>query len=461
MFLNAPSERGRTKETAKELPKAPLLNKSLYPLHLRRGAVSPASFSLKSASTASSLNALPRGYNELCNALSGKGPIILLSDQGSLQSLCSLHARMTCSCLSVKSTGSDDSQVIPDDANGGNQAGDENFVSNSQAKPENLTLSVPVEYYGKRKNRNGNHQQLEMEDAATKADTNINHKAPQITKGPRMNESEETTTAERGVNSSQGNVASSSEMTQIEFPLDNINPNNSSECQKIMESPVIFENTNKVRQSPVHAHDDLNTAEQQAKLPVKPVPVVGRALSAYSLMEYNIREDKLPHGNSQFQEGPIDLANTSIADDEPKRRHSAFTPCNSSSTMIKGRRGRLSTGCMREKVAECEPLMNETAIQLTGERCDDDNEVQNINSIKEQSNAVQPWKRFRKSGLTAYYSPPKFTRVNEDNIVSEIEILTTPKIEANCVRPISPYTAIGYLPSVANRCSEKDFTSRV
>jgi len=126
---------------------------------------------------------------------------------------------MTCSCLSVKSTGSDGSQGVPDDANGGNQAGDENFVSSSQAKPENLTLSVPVEYYGKRKNRNGNHQQLEMEDAATKADTNINHKAPQITKGTRMNECEETITAKRGVNSSQGNVAFSSEMTQINSHL--------------------------------------------------------------------------------------------------------------------------------------------------------------------------------------------------------------------------------------------------
>ena len=83
---------------------------------------------------------------------------------------------MTCSCLSVKSTGSDGSQGVPDNANGGNPAGDENFVSSSQAKPEYLTLSVPVENYGKRKNRNGNHQELEMEDAVTKADTNINHK---------------------------------------------------------------------------------------------------------------------------------------------------------------------------------------------------------------------------------------------------------------------------------------------
>lgn len=367
---------------------------------------------------------------------------------------------MTCSCLSVKSTGSDESQGVPHDTNGGNPGGDENFVSSSPAKPENLTLSVPVEYHGKRKKRNGNHQEVEMENAATKTDANVNDQAPQMTKSPGKDESEETIIAERGVNSSQGNVAPCSEMTLLEFSLDNININNSCECQEIRESPVTFENTNEVRQSPVHAQDDLNTAELQVKLPVKPVPVVGRALSAYSLMEYNIREDKLPHDNSQVQKGPMDLANASITNDEPKRRHSAFTPCNSSSMMIKERRGRLSTGCMKEKVAECEPLINETATQLIGDRWDDD-EVQNINSIKEQSNAIQPGKRLRKSGLSAYYSPPKFTRVNEDNAVSEIEILTTPKIDENWVRPTSPYTAKGYLPTVANRCSEIEVTSRV
>ena len=468
-LLNTTCDRGKTpaKENTKELPRTPFLNKSLYPLHLRRGAVSPASFSLKSASTASSLNALPRGYNELCNALSGKGPIILLSDQGSVQSLCSLNSRMTCSCASVKSVGSDGSQGAPANATGtsGNltpTGSDGSIASSPPAKVENLTLSVPVEYHGKRKGKKENQFLLEMETTTSLTNVNANYQNTHVE--TIMHETDGTNVNKQDMTISPRNEASSGACESERTHMDESSGNPCKECQETRESPVTFENTNVVTTSCLQTEDRLSTLEK--KLPVKPVPVVGRVVSAYSVMEYSLCKDKFQR-NGQAQEGCQDVPNTSGDKHEPKRRHSAFTPCNSISSSSKGRRGRLSTGCMKEKVAEFEPLINETAMQaylndevFISDKYGDD-EVQNITSVKEQGYGLHTGKRFRKSGLSAHYSPPKFSKENEDTASSGTKNTSTKELEENWTLPVSQHSTKGYLPTVANYYSELEVTSQV
>lgn len=103
-----------------------------YPLHLRRGAVSPASFSIKSTSTTSSYNQLHKSSKDLCNALKSKGPIIVLSEQ-SLQSLNSLHPNITFSCASLmSSTGESNAQAQSDNS----------LAAKEAEKQENGTVNV-------------------------------------------------------------------------------------------------------------------------------------------------------------------------------------------------------------------------------------------------------------------------------------------------------------------------------
>lgn len=479
-FLNVPGEKksATTRESLKEPPKTPLLNKSLYPLYLRRGAVSPASFSLKSTSTASSLNALPRGYNELCNALSGKGPIILLSDQASVQSLCSINSRMACSCSSLKSVGSDGSQGAATNAHviGGNlpHAGsDGSFVSSPPAKIDGTqaTLSVPVECHGKRRDSNGNYSLLTTENVSRGDASENNNETKEnlhvsVETAELVNETRDTNISKTDTDATPTNKASSvtdiSDNTQRELTPVNLDQNSRCKhCREISGTIFTFKNATDVENSPSKNNEEI-------KLPVKPVPVVGRAVSAYSIMEYNLQRNVLP-SNGQRQEQCKDMSNVNDEENTPKRRHSAFTPCDSTTSTVKRRKGRLSTGCMREHVAECEPLINGNVVQASPDEVfATDKEVENIVNVSDQNN-VLGGKRMRKSGVSVCYSPTKFTQVSapssEDITVTENKNYSLENTnEEPWIRPIHPCSSNGYLPTYATQHEhfpELERTSRV
>ena len=391
------------KESPKENPRTPLINKSLYPLHLRRGAVSPASFSLKSASTASSLNALPRGYNELYNALSGKGPIILLSDQASVQSLCSLNSRMTCSCSSLRSAGSDGTagDVEGIEGNRTRVGSDGSFVYSPTEKAEGTyaTLSVPVECHGKRKDssesRNGvketesNHGMSETKKKKSDSDQTYNNN--------ETNEDyfEPVEFVSQPNEWRTGNSNEDSFSSRVDYQT-NGSP------VPIINDGAVTSNTTIETQNANENNTCQHCQEAKIELPVKPVPVIGRTVSAYSIMEYNIGKNTLP---SKDKSGPVCDDNS---DNGPKRRHSAFTPCYENSSLTKRRKGLLSTSCMKKQVAECEPLINGTAVRAhPSEETDGENEEEDIFSSQGE-NTIQGWRRTRKSGVSDCSSPTKF-----------------------------------------------------
>lgn len=395
------------KETPKEIHRAPLINKSLYPLHLRRGAVSPASFSLKSASTASSLNALPRGYNELYNALNGKGPIILLSDQASVQSLCSINSRMTCSCSSLRTAGSDGTQRVlaKTDGNRAWSGSDSSFVYSPTEKVDGtqVTLSVPVECHRKRKDSSESRNRIKG--------TELSHSLASTKKGKC-----EYDTTENSNDRNETDIKPTEFVTlRHEGEADHrgkcdrnlVNPqvdhgeNTSQVLRKNDENMTMSQNTTNVNDSPSEEKED------DIKLPVKPVPVVGRAVSAYSIMEYNIAKNILPR-NDETQ-GVYKNPNDCNSGNGPKRRrHSAFTSCHENSSVMNRRKGRLSTGCMREHVTECEPLINGSVVQAhPSEELVGDKEVEDI-FILQNDQSFQRGKRLRKIGTSD--SPPSFTQ---------------------------------------------------
>lgn len=395
------------KETPKEIHRAPLINKSLYPLHLRRGAVSPASFSLKSASTASSLNALPRGYNELYNALNGKGPIILLSDQASVQSLCSINSRMTCSCSSLRTAGSDGTQRVlaKTDGNRAWSGSDSSFVYSPTEKVDGtqVTLSVPVECHRKRKDSSESRNRIKG--------TELSHSLASTKKGKC-----EYDTTENSNDRNETDIKPTEFVTlRHEGEADHrgkcdrnlVNPqvdhgeNTSQVLRKNDENMTMSQNTTNVNDSPSEEKED------DIKLPVKPVPVVGRAVSAYSIMEYNIAKNILPR-NDETQ-GVYKNPNDCNSGNGPKRRrHSAFTSCHENSSVMNRRKGRLSTGCMREHVTECEPLINGSVVQAhPSEELVGDKEEEDI-FILQNDQSFQRGKRLRKIGTSD--SPPSFTQ---------------------------------------------------
>lgn len=441
----------------KELPRTPLLNKSLYPLHLRRGAVSPASFSLRSASTASSLNALPRGYNELCNALSGKGPIILLSDQASVQSLCSLHSRMTCSCSSLKSVGSDGLQGAAANADAGS---DGSLVSSPPAKVDGMqvTLSVPVECHGKRRNSNGHHGLLATENGKCRGDTKETLLTPVVSVPIERGRTD--INKKDDMDKMLTNHTSSVAVTEnTRKGLDNINLNSPNiHCLETGVSPFTFKNTKDVENLPLQKDDELDAS--QVKLPVKPVPVVGRAVSAYSLMEYRLYKDVVPN-NGESPECQ-DLPNTNNDKNSPTRRHSAFTLIDSTSSTVKARQGRLSTGCMRENVTECEPLINGNV----GQACPNDvfirdEEGENVVSESDQR-SVHTLQRLRKSGVSVCYLPTNSSQRSEDSTVPKIKEPSTENTDEDTwLRPIHPCSSNGCLLRVTTHCPNSERTSRV
>ena len=418
-----------TKETPKEIHRTPLINKSLYPLHLRRGAVSPASFSLKSASTASSLNALPRGYNELYNALSGKGPIILLSDQASVQSMCSINSRMTCSCSSLRTAGTDG--YANTDGNRTRLGSDGSLVYSPTEKVDatQVTLSVPIECHGKRKDNSDSR-------TGTKGTEN-SHSLPATKKRKCENDAtdysnnrnetefetvEFVTLPHEGESGSRGKHDGNLVNSQVDHGenechgLSRKDENNIADNQNVNQThyqETMRENTPNVDNSPCKfTSQQANSAFEKGddlKLPVKPVPVIGRAVSAYSIMEYNIGKNMLP-GNDENQA----VFNNSKAgydcknENGPKRRrHSAFTSCHDNSSVMTRRRGRLSTGCMKEHVTECEPLMNGSVVQAhPSEELDGDKEEEDIFVLQSGDQNFQSGKRHRKIGTSD--SPPSF-----------------------------------------------------
>jgi len=165
-------------------------------------------------------------------------------------------------------------------------------------------------------------------------------------------------------------------------------------------SPSEF--TNQQANSPFEKGDDL-------KLPVKPVPVIGRAVSAYSIMEYNIGKNMLPRND----ENPAVYNNANAgydcnSENGPKRRrHSAFTSCHDNSSVMNRRRGRLSTGCMKEHVTECEPLINGSIVQAhPSEELNGEKEEEEIFILQSGDQNFQSGKRHRKIGTSD--SPPSF-----------------------------------------------------
>ena len=409
------------KDTPKEIHRTPLINKSLYPLHLRRGAVSPASFSLKSASTASSLNALPRGYNELYNALNGKGPIILLSDQASMQSLCSINSRMTCSCSSLRTAGSDGTQRVPANTDGNRtwSGSDGSFVYSPTEKVDGtqVTLSVPVECHRKRKDSSESpsgikgtehshslpatkKEKCEYDPTESSNDRNETEPVDSVT---LLHEGEADNRGKRDGNLVNSQVDHAGENTSHvhsrnddNITADNQNVNQSQYCQETMSQIT-----------PNEVYSPSEETEDDKKLPVKPVPVVGRAISAYSIMEYNIGKNMLPR-NDESQDVYINSKGFDCTSENgPKRRrHSAFTSCHDNSSVMTRRKGRLSTGCMKEHVTECEPLINGSAVQAhPSEEPDGDKEEEDI-FVLQNDQSFQSGKRLRKIGTSD--SPPSF-----------------------------------------------------
>ncbi|XP_022787126.1 uncharacterized protein LOC111327256 isoform X2 [Stylophora pistillata] len=464
-LLHVPAEERRKhsmRDSLREISRpSALINKSLYPLHLRRGAVSPASFSLKSASTASSLNALPRGYNELYNALSGKGPIILLSDQASVQSLCSIHSRMTCSCSSLRSAGSDG--TIPDviGENRTRTGSDGNFPLSPTEKADGIqvTLTVPVESRGKRRDNTESRDSVKEADynplALKEHSVNEADYNPLALKEHSVNEADYNPLAlkEHSVNEADynplalkehrkcrkhdhKNKSDEDEFVPVEFmTIPNEEPtsydgNLGIICQKnTVESqnmdqinlkwqhnqqqtspakPIVEERSrpNKDNLSREDGQGDDNMpiekVIQDTKSPIKPVPVIGRAVSAFSIMEYNIGKN-IPSCNEGSQPVEDNTTRNDIERKTPKRRHSAFTPCHDNTTP---RGGHLSTSFMKNHVNEREPLINGN-IMRAYDSIKEKELGDNDNSQTIDDKDIQNPKRMRKSGVSSCYFETK------------------------------------------------------
>lgn len=406
-LLHVPAEERRkhsTRDSQKEISRpSALINKSLYPLHLRRGAVSPASFSLKSASTASSLNALPRGYNELYNALSGKGPIILLSDQASVQSLCSINSRMTCSCSSLRSAGSDG--TIPDviGENRTRMGSDGNFPFSPTEKVDGIqaTLTVPVESHGKRRD------DTESRNSVKEADYPL---APKEHKKCRRHDHRNKTEEDEFVPvefMTIPNVTNGEKPTSYDGNLGIICQNNTAESQNVDQINTNWQHNQQQTSPPQPVEeksppDKDNLSREDGKedenmslekvvpdinVPVKPVPVIGRAASAFSIMEYSIGKN-ITSCNHGSQPAENNSTRNDIGRKTLQRRHSAFTPCYDNTT---SRRGHLSSSYMNSHVKEREPLINGNVMRA-------------YDSIREKEQSIddkdiQDWKRMRKTGV--------------------------------------------------------------
>ena len=370
---------------------------------------------------------------------------------------------MTCSCSSLKSVGSDGSQGAAANADAGNvtpAGSDGGLVSSPPAKVDGMqvTLSVPVECHGKRRNSNGHHGLLATENAKCRGDTKETLLTPVVSVpiesgGTDINKKDD-------IDITLTNHASSIAVTEnTRKELDNINLNSPNiHCLETGGAAFTFKNTKDVENLPLQKDDELDAS--QVKLPVKPVPVVGRAVSAYSLMEYRLYKDVVPNNG----ESPKckDLPNTNNDKNSPKRRHSAFTLIDSTSSTVKARQGRLSTGCMRKNVTECEPLINGNV----GQDCpndvfirDDDGE--NVDGDSDQR-GVHTLQRSRKSGVSVCYLPTNSSQRSEDSTVPEIKEPSTENTdEETWLRPIHPCSSNGCLLKVTTHYPNSERTSRV
>ena len=353
----------------------PMLNRSLYPLHLRRGAVSPASFSLKSNSTTSSLNALPRGYNELCNALSGKGPIILLSDQASVQSFCSLQSlnpMMSCSCSSLRGAGTDASGGEGD----GTAVNDGNSVSDSPTAKVDVmqaTLDVPKGFYGMRKSSKEN-ATSGTEDAACYERllaTDNERRGSETSAGPESqgimdqnniantNNSEVSLTDQEVANEISGNLTLTenaknpntpaqsqlssrcSNGTESNWPRHNVEEESPPHTLRPFEKNTSFKNNNKVAPS-----EDIATMNSA----LRPEPLAGRHCMGTAFGDQTLTMDN--------RAASVDLGNN--INENHSDSNSAFTPCRKRSRSPPPRKcnGPLRPAYMRGTPTGCQPLLN-------------------------------------------------------------------------------------------------------
>ena len=396
-----------------------------------------------------------------------------------MQSLCSLNSRMACSCSSLKSVGSDGTQGTAE-----NIGSDGSFVISPPAKFDGtqVTLSVPVECHGKRRDSNGSHGLLATENGKCRSDmSNKSHEAKEKLSSSvecvlRANESESTNTSKRETNVTRANLASSSDDvtddTQREFTSLNVNQNiPCKNCQETSGSKFTFTDTNDLENSPLRKDDDVDESTIVLPVkpvePVKPVPVVGRAVSAYSIMEYSLGKKTLP-SNGQSEVECKELSDAGNEENAPERRHSAFTPCQVITSTVKRRQGRLSTGCMKEPVTECDPLINGKEMQaFLNEEFVSDHEVENIVSDSHERSG-HGRTRLRKSGVRSvcYSPPPKFTvgydPLSKDSTTTVTKNHSEEKInEKAWIQTIHPCSSNGYLPSITTQFPERERTSRV
>ena len=362
---------------------------------------------------------------------------------------------MTCSCSSLKSEGRDASQ---DDGSLTPAGSDGSLESSPPAKFDGMqvTLCVPVECHGKRRNSNGHHGLLATENAKCKGDT----KETPVVSVPNKSGETDIKDMDITLTNDASSVANVTENTRKELSSDSINLNSTNiHCHETGGSAFNFKNTKDVESSPLQKDDELD--ESQVKLPVTPVPVVGRAVSAYSLMEYRLYKAVVPD-NGESKEYK-DLPDTTNDKTSPKRRHSAFTLIDSTSSTVKARQGRLSTGCMREKVTECEPLINGNVAQdcsngvFTG-----DGEGENVVSDGDQC-SVHTLQRLRKSGVSACYLPTKSGEGSEDSTVPVIKEPSTENTadDETWLQPINPCSSNGCLLRVTTHSPNPERSSRV
>ena len=233
-------------------------------------------------------------------------------------------------------------------------------------------------------------------------------------------------------------------------------------CQEIRGSLFNLNRTNDGGDSLLQNGNNFEALE--TKLPVKPVPVVGGAVSAYPIMEYSLYEDKLASNRDESQECK-NLCNTNNDKITPKRRHSAFTPCNATSS-TKRRQERFSNDWIQKHVTECEPLINRNLTQdcpndVLISDLDDRHDDDNMFGVSDHCSG-HTTKRSRKSGLSICYSPTIVDHVNEDGAVSETEKPSTDETnEGSWIPPIPPCPPNGYLSRVTTLTPELERTSRV
>lgn len=377
---------------------------------------------------------------------------------------------MTCSCSSLRSPGSDGTPGTTANADGIGGTlirtdSDGNFTS---SLPQ-VTLSVPVEYHGKRIDING-HDGLsavfrrkssnDISEKNLEANGNLNTSIefPQggSEEGENLRKSDPNI---EGENSLSGMVRNT-EDTQREIA----SPTSSyKHCRETSATTLNFQNYKETENSAHNAlQNDNGLNEIGTKLPVTPVPVVCRAVSAYSIMEYSLGRNASP-SNCQGPAGCKDLCDDDQTSKTPKRRHSAFTPCNTSTTFkaIQEQRDRLSTGCMKEYVAECQPLINDNEVEACTNGMFDKNEKLGDAFDVNNQQFIQGGKSSRKIGVSAGYSPGNVTQGTNPSS----EDLTETRPKNHCDEDIiCPRSSNGYLPSATTQYEEipqLERTSRV